>query len=239
MLTFEAYNNYKSLLEKQSKLQNLQSSAVLEAVDSQDSSEDELMANAKDDVERCIAVIMGKFKFFGEFIYNCRFLYTYKVPTMATDGKNIFVNPKFCGSLTDKQIVFVLCHEVLHNVMIHFLREKAHNVDDHERWNYAADYEINPMLVQEGLIDANELKNEMKGCYEEKYLDKTAEEIYDELGAIPKPPPPPKEPAAVGDYVHVKKPKDAYGKVTHVNADGSYEIEECTKEEAHKAVMGK
>ena len=90
MLTFEAYNNYKSLLEKQSKLQNL-SSAILESVDSQDDTHDDMMRNAKDDVERCIAMVMGKFKFFGEFIYKCRFLYTYKVDTMATDGKNIFV----------------------------------------------------------------------------------------------------------------------------------------------------
>jgi len=137
----------------------------------------------KEDIERAIAMLMGRFPFFGAFIYRFRILYvpatSEQIKTMATDGLNIYINPAFAASLTDAQTIFVLCHEILHNVMMHFSREKAKGVQDHERWNIAADYEINPMLVDEGLLTREQLKNDIHGLYEDKYLDMTAEEIYD------------------------------------------------------------
>jgi predicted metal-dependent peptidase/Sec-independent protein translocase protein TatA len=140
----------------------------------------------KEDVERAIALLIGKFPFFGAFVYRFRILYVNakdnRVKTMATDGKNIFINPAFAKSLTDAQTIFVLCHEILHNVMLHFTRERAKAVTKHKRWNRAADYEINPMLVDEGLLTKEELTNTLRGLFDEKYEGKTAEEIYDIIG---------------------------------------------------------
>lgn len=237
MLSFEAYNNYKLFLEKNS-IAVYESTLLFEGKkDSQDDSKDELMKNAKDDVERCVAVIMGKYKFFGEFVYKLRFLYTYRVNTMATDGKNIFINPKFCASLTDAQIIFILCHEILHNVMTHFIREKNYNVTDHDKWNRAADYEINPMLVDEGLLTASEVKNDIKGLLDEKWEDMTAEAIYDQLGAGDNPQDGDMTyPAEVGDFVKSKDGK--YGQIESINGDGTFEIKEVTVEEVRKGLKG-
>lgn len=138
----------------------------------------------KEDIERAIALLIGLFPFFGGFIYRFRIIYVHPqdphIQTMATDGKNIFINPAFAKSLTDDQTVFILCHEILHNVMMHFSRAKAIGVKDFGGdWNIAADYEINPMLVEEGLLTKEELKNGIKGLYEDKYLGMSAEEIYE------------------------------------------------------------
>jgi hypothetical protein len=237
MLTFDAYNNYKLFLEKQSTVQGRKDSVLLESVapgkgekrDTQNDEKDQLLTQTKSDVERCVALIMGKYKFFGEFIYKFRFLYTYRVNTMATDGKNIFINPKFCSTLTDKQIVFILCHEVLHNLLSHFLRQTNKGANDHKKWNYATDYEINPLLVEEGLLTASEVKNDIKGLYEEKYLGMPAEEIYDIIPS-PSDPPPGEFPIEIGTPIVLKNGK--YGVVTAINVDGTFEVDEITKEAA-------
>lgn len=179
-LTFESFGN----LEKWKGQQ-----ALLEAAKSQSAPD---LDEVKDDIERSIATIVGMYPFFGAFIYRFRILYVEwnhpHIQTMATDGKNIFINPAFAASLTDAQTTFVLCHEILHNVMVHFLRATAKGVDDHERWNVAADYEINPMLVDEGLLTAAQVKDELHGLYDEKYLDLPAEEIYDRTPSKKMPP---------------------------------------------------
>jgi hypothetical protein len=179
---------------------------------------------------------MGKYKFFGEFVYKFRFLYTYDVDTMATDGKNIFVNPQFCSTLTDAQIVFIVCHEILHNVLVHFLRGANKGVE-HRKWNIATDLEINPMLVEEGLLTREEVKNDIKGLYEDKYIGLPAEEIYDQLPASPPAKPEMVYPAEVGDVVRVtsgSKGEKIYGRIDAINPDGTYEITEITFDEAMK-----
>lgn len=162
------------------KWQNTQ--ALLESAASQNYPE---LEEVKEDVERAIALLMGRYPFFGAFIYKFRILYVPAddpdIQTMATDGKNIFINPAFAKSMTDKQTIFVLCHEILHNVMLHFQRMYAKGADP-GKWNIAADYEINPMLVDEGLLTKDEVINQLHGLYKDEYAGKSAEEIYDEEG---------------------------------------------------------
>lgn len=43
-------------------------------------------------------------------------VFTDQVPTAATDGKNILANPDFMFKLGLQERVFVLCHEVIHNM---------------------------------------------------------------------------------------------------------------------------
>lgn len=173
---------------------------LLEAANSQNAPE---LEEVKEDIERAIALLMGRFPFFGAFIYKFRIIYVPAndpdITTMATDGANIFINPVFASNLTDAQTVFVLCHEILHNVMLHFVRQQNKGAKDHQKWNIAADYEINPMCVDEGLITADELRNKMHGLYDEKYLDMPAEEIYDKLGSQKMPQPPGQPEKGSGD----------------------------------------
>lgn len=239
MLSYDAYEKYQIFLEKnnfETAYENINESEILDKskLNSQDSKADQLMSLAKEDVGRCVALIMARFKFFAEFIYRFRILYTYRVDTMATDGKNIFINPKFVSELTDEEITFILCHEVLHNVLCHFKRMDNINAEP-TKWNYAADYELNPLLVDEGLLDANHVKNKLKACYDEKYLGMTAEEIYDILPQQKSDDDKGKNvPVEIGDAIKTKDGK--YGQITGINADGSYEVRECTFEEAKKIV---
>jgi len=183
ILPFDSFNNLNEWKT---------SNRLLEKIESQ---ENPNLDEVKEDIDRALAKIMGRFPFFGEFIFRFRILYVPwdhpDIKTMATDGKNIFINPGFAAALTDAQTIFILCHEVLHNVMMHFAREKVKGVDDHQRANVAMDLEINPMLVDEGLLTADEVKNEINGLYDEKYLDMPWEEIYDKIGPMKMPPLPP------------------------------------------------
>lgn len=232
ILKYEAFNKHQKFVE------------INESEDRQNDPNNLLRKETQDDVSRCVAIIINKFPFFGEFLINCRFLYDAPgVDTMATDGKNIFVNCRFASKLSDKEMIFVLCHEVLHPIMLHFSRcEKYVGTNlskaEHERWNIAADHEINPMLVDEGLISADEIKKigDVGGLYDEKYKKDgkwmPAEPIYDEVKEEDAQNPPNEYPVNVGDVIHTKKGE--WAKIKKVNADGSYDAEPMTKEEAVK-----
>lgn len=221
---------------------------VNESEDSQNDPANLLRKEVQGDVSRCVSKLIGVFPFFGEYLLSCRFLYGHpNVDTMATDGKNIFINELFASKLTDKQMQFILAHEVLHCVLQHHTR-MANKLGSHvtkeqaEKWNIAADLEINPMLVQEGLLSKEEVKNVLKGLYEDKYLGQAAEPIYDDLpddttGGNPPPGDPPVAVANVGDPIST--PKGDYGVITKINADGTYEIDSLTKEEAYEIAKSK
>ena len=115
--------------------------------------------------------------------------------TMATDGKNMYFNRKFVEALTDENIQFVICHEILHCAFEHFLRVTSRNK---KYWNMATDYAINWILKRDGigkvpLLPAQEGHPTLKPgtpcqpdeeggiLLNEKYKDMNAERIYDIL----------------------------------------------------------
>ena len=181
-LLFEDFNRFSAWKSNQ---------AVLEGNSSQD---DPALDQVKNRVLKALTMITGRYPFFGEFVYSFRILYvpgnSKHVKTMATDGANIFINPTWTEKLSLQEIVFVLCHEILHNVMLHFVRRQ--NISAKPRkWNVAADHEINPMLVDEGLLTKDQLVNSLKGLYKDEYVGLAAEEIYKLLKTDKQPPPPP------------------------------------------------
>ncbi|HYT88896.1 MAG TPA: VWA-like domain-containing protein [Gemmataceae bacterium] len=92
--------------------------------------------------------------------------------TMATDGYYIYVNPTFCETLTEVEIMGVLAHEVLHSVLGHIDRRGSR---PRVLWNFAIDYATNLLLRQFGVqLPANAL------C-DPRYANMTAEEIYTKL----------------------------------------------------------
>lgn len=108
-------------------------------------------------------------------------------PTMATDGKNLYFNRKFTEALSDANIQFVICHEILHCAFEHFIRLNGRKPG---MWNMATDYAINWMLKRDGVGEIPGPIPEIKlgapgsenGCLlDEKYKDMTAEQIYDKL----------------------------------------------------------
>jgi predicted metal-dependent peptidase len=94
------------------------------------------------------------------------------VRTMATNGKVIYYNPTFVGSLTPEEVQGVLAHEVLHCALAHHCRRGSRRP---RLWNVAADYAINPIVLQNGLsLPAGALVNA-------EYAGLSAEEIYARL----------------------------------------------------------
>jgi predicted metal-dependent peptidase len=243
MLKYNEYNDYKKFLE--SRVVNATGSqSLLEAkayLSDDDMSSDQLLAETKSKVELAISKIMIQFKFFGEFIYRLRIVYTYSVSTMATDGKNIFISPQFCKDLNTSEIMFILVHEVLHNVMTHFLREQnllggKPSPEQHGQWNIAADYEINLIAVdaltkKDGspLLTVDYVKNKLKGCIDEKYMDMAAEVIYRMNPGAPNQFNEDEQyPANIGDYVRLKD--GSFGQITSIDANGDYEIDPVDEE---------
>ena len=71
--------------------------------------------------------------------------------TASTDGRRIFFNPYFIGSLNPDERIAILAHEIWHCGLLHFSREIG-RIDEHKAWNFAIDHEVNALLVQDGFI---------------------------------------------------------------------------------------
>lgn len=89
--------------------------------------------------------------FIGQIALNLRMVPTrdYRMTTMSTDGRNIFVDLDFLAGLSMEERKFCVAHEVWHNVMMHFARRGSRN---HKVFNYATDMEINQLLRDDGFI---------------------------------------------------------------------------------------
>lgn len=134
------------------------------------------MLKLLDEQDRAKAALAHIEPFFAGLIGKVRFVYTFHVDTQATDGYNIFVNPYFTSKLTLEQKVFVLAHEIMHNVLNHIRRGKALN-HPMDKSNIAADYEVNSQLEQMGITSESIMKA-TKALYDKKYDSMGYEAIY-------------------------------------------------------------
>lgn len=86
--------------------------------------------------------------FVGTIALNMPFEFDENIPTAATNGKRIKFNPVFVDSLTDEEVKFLVAHECFHPMLEHNFRRGERQP---RRWNMAADYVINKLLVDEGI----------------------------------------------------------------------------------------
>lgn len=91
------------------------------------------------------------------------------IPTACTNGKEIRYSPDFFMSLTPAERVFQLLHETMHVALQHVVRLGERNPN---KWNYAADYVINYMLVDQGFTMP------AGGLYDPQYKDMSTAEVY-------------------------------------------------------------
>lgn len=112
-----------------------------------------------------------------------------KLPTLATDGYKLYYNSEFVMSLPDRELVFGIGHEVLHCAYSHIgsLGMARLGNRDKQLWNMALDYCVNADLVDNKVGD---LIKTIEICYDPKYANMTAEQVYDQLVADGKTPPP-------------------------------------------------
>lgn len=87
----------------------------------------------------------------------------------GTDGRKLYYNPRWIGSLSQAQAQFALAHEALHCALGHFARRGSRV---QRRWDLACDFAINPLLLDEGL------KPPLGAQVLDLYRGMAAEEIY-------------------------------------------------------------
>lgn len=115
----------------------------------------------------------------GILAEKLRFIYTFEVDTQATDGYNVFINPKFTNDLTIEGKMFVMAHELMHCLLNHVRRGKAINAMN-MKGNIAADYEVNQTLVDLGLVTEKFIK-ELGGYVDKKWSRKPFEQIFNQM----------------------------------------------------------
>lgn len=86
--------------------------------------------------------------FIGSIALNMPTVLDESVRTACTNGKQVRYNPNFVSELTDEQVKFLVAHECMHPMLEHNFRRHGRNP---LKWNKAADYVINQILVDEGI----------------------------------------------------------------------------------------
>lgn len=118
------------------------------------------------------------FTFYTTIMMSLNIQWSEKHDTLATDGKNMFINPGFWDTLSKELQQSAIFHEIQHVAYDHMGRL---NSKDPEKWNTAADHVIN--------LVAKDQKFEIGAGWfcDEQYKNMSADQVYRLL-----PPDPPK-----------------------------------------------
>jgi len=130
-------------------------------------------------MDRIITARVGlllRHPFFGNMATRLRILAADDwLPTAAVDGRNLYYNTQFFNAMNNKEIEFVVAHEILHMVFDHLGRREDRNP---MLYNIAADYKVNNLLVRDRIGTTPSIVD----CFQDfKYEADTSEEIYDKL----------------------------------------------------------
>lgn len=144
-----------------------------------DITEEKLNNMRVDVLDRIIVARVGlllRHPFFGNMATRLRILAADDwLPTAAVDGRNLYFNTQFFNEMSNKEIEFVVAHEILHCVFDH-LNRRDHR--EPQLYNIAADYIVNNTLVRDRIGE----KPKLVDCYQDfKYDGWTSEEVYDDL----------------------------------------------------------
>lgn len=119
------------------------------------------------------------FTFITHVCFSLIHEFSKEVPTAGTDGRRVIYNPDFFLSLTPAQQVGLVLHETWHVVFNHvgeFSRRGERNM---LKWNYAGDYVINLILVD------NNIELPPEGLLDFQYRGMSTEQVYN---LLPDPP---------------------------------------------------
>ena len=122
-----------------------------------------------------ISLLLKK-PFFGNMATRLILREKPEIGTAATDGKHLWYAPDFIDRLDNKQVEFLLAHEVLHVAFEHMLRRGDR---EPQGWNVACDYAINQILDDEG-IGSKPTGNDAP-LLDSQYRGLSAEQIFDKL----------------------------------------------------------
>lgn len=121
----------------------------------------------------CLLRLRARQPFFAALALFARYEVTDEVPTAATDGETIFLNPAFWATLDGPEQDGLLLHEVLHAALGHCTRRGDR---DPRLWNTAADIVINGMILAEpGMVLP------AGGMRDDRLAHFSTEEVYEML----------------------------------------------------------
>lgn len=128
--------------------------------------------------------ILSRNGFYGLLLMHMGFALDENVKTAATDGMKIYFAPSFLDEINDRELIFVLQHEVLHVALKHVARIGAR---DAQLFNIACDIVVNSNILYSEHMDLSAISlpglgalmhTAPGGCEGYKY---TTEEVYEML----------------------------------------------------------
>ena len=128
--------------------------------------------------------VLTRSGFFGLLLMHMRFALDDSIKTAATDGERIIFGPRFLDSLSDRELAFILMHEIMHVALRHVSRNGDRN---DFKFNIACDIVVNSNILQSAGMDLRSITLDRygesmhltpKGDEGFKY---TAEEVYEML----------------------------------------------------------
>lgn len=127
--------------------------------------------SAKHKLEKARAYIILDHPFFATIMLKRPMIERLDIPTLAvTDRGTIFYNPLFIDGLENQEIIWAICHEVLHYASGHGIRVQKR---DRAKWNWAGDAWINDTL------DRAKIGKHIPGTVDVPgSADRTVEDIY-------------------------------------------------------------
>jgi predicted metal-dependent peptidase len=119
--------------------------------------------------------------FFTTVCFSMKHIWDESIPTACTNGTEIRYLPEFFMAQSPAEQLFLILHETLHVALQHVTRRGDR---DPQKWNIAADYVINYILVKAGF------KMPQGGLYDKKYAGMNTDNVYDllpdeESGGLP------------------------------------------------------
>jgi len=133
--------------------------------------------------------------FFTTLAYSLKQSFDDSIPTAATNGTVIKYNTKFFIDLNPDQRIFLMLHEAMHCAYLHMIRGAGR---DKHIFNIACDHVINLQLIERGF------KMPQGGYADRVYTGMSADEVYNILIQLPKPPPMPMD----GDLQDCEQPTE-------------------------------
>ncbi len=126
--------------------------------------------------------ILNDCSFYGLLLMNMKFSLDINSDTAYTDGNKICFGPKFLDEISDKELEFILMHELLHVVLKHCYRGKEYN---NFLFNVACDIVVNSNILKSRGMDLSSIT--LKKYGESMHItprgdegcNYTAEEVYE------------------------------------------------------------
>ena len=132
--------------------------------------------------------VLSRNGFFGLLLMHMKFALDPSIGTAATDGERIYFDPQFLEELSDRELVFILMHEIMHVALRHTSRTGDR---DNLLFNIACDIVVNSNILQAAGMDHASITLSKYG--ESMHLTPkgdeghhyTAEEVYEMFSGLP------------------------------------------------------